>query len=182
MASTTHHHELIEAPLRQYLDGLGIAVTIYRHPALHTVEQSKVLRGSIPGAHVKHLFLRDRKHQLWLITVDEDRQVDTKLLRQRLGAKGSLTFGSESLLRGTLGVAPGAVTPLAVFNDSHGRVCSVLDRALLGAALMNVHPLHNEATIALAPEDLMRFLSARGHSPEILDLDASGDQRIDGER
>lgn len=169
---TTHVHEAVEAPALRYLESLGIAITIHRHPPFHTVEQSKALRGSMPGAHVKNLFLRDRKSGIWLVTVDEDRRVDIKALRQVLGAAGSLSFGSQELLHDVLGVEPGAVSPLAVMNDRQRRVCSVLDRALLRAATVNVHPLHNQATVALAPEELLRFLNACEHPPRILELDA----------
>jgi hypothetical protein len=37
------------------LDELGIAATSYEHPAVHTVEQAKALRGELAGAHIKKL-------------------------------------------------------------------------------------------------------------------------------
>src|SRR5262249_21259222 len=44
-----------------FLDRLGIAHTTVSHPPLFTVEQSQALRGTIPGAHTKNLFLKDKK-------------------------------------------------------------------------------------------------------------------------
>ena len=167
-------HEFTEAPLRERLAALGIATTTHRHPPLHTVEESKALRGSLPGVHIKNLFLRDKKRRLWLVTVHEDRRMDLKALRQHLGASGSLSFGSGELLREVLGVEAGAVTPLAALNDTEGRVRAVLDRSLLAGPVVNAHPLHNQATMAIAPNDLLRFLEACNHAPLILgfDLDA----------
>ncbi|MGB9260978.1 MAG: prolyl-tRNA synthetase associated domain-containing protein, partial [Pseudolabrys sp.] len=42
------------------LDRLGIRHLTVRHPPLFTVESSRSLRGQIPGAHTKNLFLRDK--------------------------------------------------------------------------------------------------------------------------
>jgi len=78
-------------------DALGIAYENHAHPPLHTVSESQTLRGSLPGAHVKNLFLRDKKKRIWLATVLEDRDVDLKALKRRLGASGSLSFGSPDL-------------------------------------------------------------------------------------
>ena len=43
------------------LDALGIAHRSVEHPPLRTVEEAKALRGELPGAHIKNLFLRNRK-------------------------------------------------------------------------------------------------------------------------
>jgi len=161
----------IETPLFDRLDGLDIAHETHRHPPLHTVEESRALRGDLPGTHIKNLFLRDKKRSLWLVTVLEARAVDLKALRHVLGAKGNLSFGSAELLAEALGVEPGAVTPFAVLNDVDHRVTMALDRGVLDADPVNAHPLHNAATTAIAGRDLLRFLEACGHPPLLLDLD-----------
>jgi Ala-tRNA(Pro) deacylase len=154
------------------LDGLGIVYRTHCHPPLFTVEESQALRGTLPGLHIKNLFLRDKKKKFWLVTALEDRKIDLKALRRRLGAKGSLSFGSPELLMTHLGVAPGAVTPFGIINDRAGNVSVVLDQALLGPGPLNAHPLRNDRTTALAPGDLVRFLEAESHAPLILDFDA----------
>lgn len=154
------------------LERLGIPADVHRHPPLMTVEDSKALRGELPGGHVKNLFLRDKKKTLFLVTVDEDRTVDLKALRHRIGGRGNLSFGSAELLEEALGVLPGAVTPLAVMNDPENRVAAFVDKTLLEHDLINAHPLHNEATVAIAPGDLVAFMRDCGHDPVLLDLDA----------
>ena len=160
-----------EAPLLARLSALDIPVEIHRHPPLHTVEESRALRGAMPGGHIKNLFLRDKKRRQWLVTVLEDATVDLKALRHTLGASGNLSFGSADLLAASLGVAPGSVTPFAVIHDADEVVTMVLDRAILDHDPINAHPLHNEATAAIARDDLLRFLAACGHPPELIDLD-----------
>src|SRR3546814_14482229 len=82
-------------------------------PPVFTVEESKVLRGELPGHHIKNLFLRNQKGQMWLVTCLEDRAVDLKGLCERIGA-GRLSFGRADRLMTYLGVSHGAVTPFAV--------------------------------------------------------------------
>lgn len=160
----------IEAPLLARLAELEISVEIHRHPPLHTVVESQELRGTLPGGHIKNLFLRDKKRTKWLVTVPEDAEVDLKALRHVLGASGNLSFGSAELLAESLGVEPGSVTPFAVMNDRDGAVTMVLARDVLNHDPINAHPLHNEATAAIAKADLLHFLEACGHPPMLIDL------------
>ena len=162
--------EKIEAPLLARLAELAISVELHRHPPLHTVAQSQALRGTLPGGHIKNLFLRDKKRTKWLVTVPEDAEVDLKALRHVLGASGNLSFGNADMLAEYLGVEPGSVTPFAVMNDRDGAVTMVLARSVLDHDPINAHPLHNEATAAIASADLLRFLAACGHPPVLIDL------------
>src|SRR5579884_903218 len=149
------------------LDALNIAHRTVRHPPLFTVEQSRALRGQIPGAHTKNLFLRDKKGQIFLVVALEDAEIDLKGLHRRLGASGRFSFGSAELLREVWGVEPGSVSPFGAINDGPRRVTVVLDAALMEHRLLNFHPLVNTMTTAIGREDLVRFLEATGHVPRI---------------
>ena len=152
------------------LDALGIAHRTVEHPPVFTVEEAKALRGDLPGHHIKNLFLRNRKEEMWLVVALEDRAVDLKRLGEGLGA-GLLSFRSPRRPRRYLGVEPGSVTPLAVINDPQHQVRLVLDRALAeGDGSINAHPLVNTMTTALSLADLLRFFAATGHKPEWLDF------------
>ncbi|MBI1774862.1 MAG: prolyl-tRNA synthetase associated domain-containing protein [Proteobacteria bacterium] len=158
------------AALFRRLKELGIETRTHSHPPLMTVEDSKRLRGDLPGGHCKNLFLKDRKDQMWLVVTLEDRPVDIKSLEKKLGS-ARLSFASPERLLANLGVTPGAVTPFALINDREGRVQVVLDEAMLAFDPLNYHPLTNEQTTQIAPGDLIRFLEACGHRPQILNLD-----------
>ena len=149
------------------LDALAIKHTTVKHPPLFTVEQSRALRGQIPGGHTKNLFLRDKKHALFLVVAEEEADIDLKGLHRLLGASGRFSFGSSDLLREVWGVEPGAVTPFGAMNDTAGRVTVVLDKAMLAHATLNFHPLVNTMTTSIARDDLIRFLESTGHSPRI---------------
>jgi Ala-tRNA(Pro) deacylase len=149
---------------------LGIATTVHRHPPVFTVEESKAMRGTLPGGHIKNLFLRNKKgDRMWLVVLEEDRKVDLKALAPMIGAD-KLSFGSAERLLANLGVLPGSVTPLALVNDKARKVELVVDRALMGMDPINCHPLTNDMTVAISPEGLLAFFRSTGHAPRFLDL------------
>ncbi|HTG19004.1 MAG TPA: prolyl-tRNA synthetase associated domain-containing protein [Reyranella sp.] len=153
------------------LEQLGIAERTVEHPPVFTVEEAKALRGNLPGHHIKNLFLRNKREEMWLVVALEDRAIDLKRLGDVLGA-GRLSFGSAERLKRHLGVEPGSVTPLALINDDSRSVQLALDRGLVDGhgAPVNVHPLVNTMTTALAAADLLRFFEATGHAPRWLDF------------
>jgi len=159
------------------LNELGIESHTIDHAPVFTVEESKDLRGQLPGGHVKNLFLRNRKEEMWLVTVEETKRVDLKALGEKLtgatGGAAKLSFGSADRLMKHLGVIPGAVTPFAVINDKERLVRMVLDRDLLEYDVVHAHPLVNFKATALKSNDLLRFLEAEGHKPEVIDIPTS---------
>ncbi len=137
---------------------------------MFTVEQSKVLRGQLPGAHTKNLFLKDKDDHMVLVVAKEDTKVDLKTLAKRLGL-GRFSFGKPDLLKTVLGVDPGSVTPLALIHErSRDLAAVVVDEALTNHAEVNCHPHLNSATTRMATGDLLRFMKACGHYPQIVPL------------
>ncbi|MEQ8345685.1 MAG: prolyl-tRNA synthetase associated domain-containing protein [Sneathiellaceae bacterium] len=160
------------------LAALGIDAPTVAHEPVFTVEESQTLRGpgaalAGPGGHCKSLFLKDKKGQLWLVVCLEDRRLDMKALQPLIGS-ARLSFGRPDLLFEVLGVRPGSVTPFSLVNDTGCRVRVVLDAAMLQLAPLHYHPLQNDRTTRIAPDDLLRFIAACGHRPLIVDLDAAG--------
>jgi Ala-tRNA(Pro) deacylase len=148
-----------------YLEQRGIIAKTYEHAPVHTVDESRELRGNIPGVHTKNLFLRDGKKNFFLVVASEETRINLKALGPRIGARGGLSFGSPDALMQNLGVTPGSVSLLAAVNDTEKRVTVVLDEALLKASLINCHPLSNQLTTSLSPEGVAAFLSATAHAP-----------------
>jgi Ala-tRNA(Pro) deacylase len=156
--------------LFEELRRLGIAFRTVEHPPVFTVEEAKATRGHLPGVHTKSLFLRDKRERMWLVVCLADRDVDLHAVAARLGSK-RLSFGSPRRLMRFLGVIPGAVNPFAVINDKGGEVRVAIDRAVLEGDPVNLHPLDNSKTTAVAAADLVRFLEVHGHAPQVLDFD-----------
>jgi Ala-tRNA(Pro) deacylase len=158
--------------LFQRLAALGIATTTIEHPAVFTVAESETLNASLAGGHTKNLFLKDAKDKLWLVVAEHHTPVDLKALHKQLGA-ARFSFGKPDLLLEVLGVSPGSVTALAVMNDTAHRVSVVVDAALMRYDVINCHPLENTATTAIGRDDLLKFMRATGHEPQIVALAAS---------
>ncbi len=163
------------------LEQLGIQTQTVHHQPVFTVEQAKAHRGQLAGGHSKNLFVRNKKGAMWLVVLQEDRQIDLKALGRRIGA-GHLSFGSPQRLMRTLGVIPGAVTPFGVINDRDDEVRVVLDQQVLRYDQVHFHPLDNAMTTAIAPADLLRFFEACGHRPEVVDFSAPADPPAPGNK
>jgi Ala-tRNA(Pro) deacylase len=151
------------------LDDLGIAHSTVEHPPLRTVEDSRRLRGNLTGGHVKNLFLKDKKGGYWLLAALESMTVDLRVAADQLGAP-RFSFAKAEDLADILGIIPGAVSPFAAVNDVAGRVRIALDQSLLDLPLLNFHPLRNDRTTTIASADLLKFLEAVNHPPQIIHL------------
>ena len=153
------------AELFAFLRQCNIHAITHEHTAVFTVEQSRSIKEPLPGAHSKNLFLKDRKGRLFLVVARQETAIDLKRLHEVIGAAGRVSFGSADLLRETLGVEPGSVTPFAVLNDTDRKVTVVLDETLMAHDRVNFHPLVNTMTTGISSSDLIVFLRATGHEP-----------------
>jgi Ala-tRNA(Pro) deacylase len=154
--------------LFRFLDGLGIAHKTFEHPPVFTVAESAALRDEIPGGHTKNLFVKDKKDNFFLLTVEEHAVVDLKTVHTIIGAASKVSFGKPEKLMEYLGVIPGSVTAFGVINDTGRNVTFILDEALAREEIINCHPLSNDATTSIATKDLLRFVEATGHQPLVL--------------
>ncbi|OJF89849.1 prolyl-tRNA synthetase associated domain-containing protein [Pararhizobium antarcticum] len=154
--------------LFKFLDSLGIAHATTRHAAVFTVAESAALRDEIPGGHTKNLFVKDKKDNYFLLTVEEHATVDLKTVHTIIGAASKVSFGRPEKLMDYLGVIPGAVTAFGVINDAGRNVKIIIDADLMRDEIINCHPLTNDATTSIASKDLLRFIEATGHEPLVL--------------
>lgn len=163
-----------EADLMARLDALGIETATHRHTPVFTVAESRDLRGVLPGGHAKSLLLKTKKGAYVLAIVEETRTVDLKALGATLGLP-RLSFARPERLMALLGVEPGSVTPFAVINlppvEGRPPFVLILDRAMMQKTPLNFHPLHNAATTAITPEELIQFIEDCEVTPRILDFD-----------
>jgi Ala-tRNA(Pro) deacylase len=159
--------------LYAFFDRLGIARHTHQHRPVFTVEDGADLKAKMPGGHTKNLFLKDKKGGVWLISAIGDTTIDLNAVSKLIGAP-RFSFGAADLLMEYLGVTPGSVTLYALINDPDARVRVILDEALFAHDPVNFHPLRNDATTAISPIDLLRFVRATGHKPIRLTFDAAG--------
>ena len=158
--------------LEEFLILQGFVFERYEHRAVMTVAESESLALDLPGAKTKNLFLRDKKgSKYFLVTIPAALSVNLKQLGALLGVVG-LSFASPERLLTYLGVTPGSVTMLGLVNDTDHNVQFVIDQALWDASAVQAHPLINTATMVVPHADLIRFLAATGHEPQIISVPA----------
>ena len=149
---------------------LSIVVQVF------TIEEMLPEVKDVPGVIAKNMFLYGKKKKdLWLFSCRHDREINLAKLGKIVGAPGGLRFADEAILIEKLGVRQGCVTAFALINDTNNDVKFILDKALSDDAVsekVNFHPMENNATTAISPTDLAKFLDAVNHKPIIVDLDA----------
>lgn len=151
----------------------GVAFERYDHPPVATCEEAARHLKGVAGAGSKNLFLRDKRgDRHFLVTVREENRVDLVKLSEVFG-EGRLSFASSERLERYLGVKPGAVTILALVNDSAGHVTAFIDRGLVEADLMQCHPMENTSTVVMCPSDILRYLSGHGRKVTVIDVPAT---------
>ena len=163
-------HPKTDEELFAFLDGLGIKHTTKNHAPVFTVAESVALRDEIPGGHTKNLFLKDKKDNYFLLTVEENATVDLKTIHGVIGAASRVSFGKAEKLMEFLGVIPGSVTAFGAINDTGLNVKVIFDEELMTHDVINAHPLRNDATTSISSKDLLAFIKATGHEPHVLPL------------
>jgi Ala-tRNA(Pro) deacylase len=158
-------------------DALGIRAATTPHRPVFTVEEGRDLKAQMPGGHSKNLFLKDKKGAFFLLCALGDTVIDLNAVSKLIGA-GRFSFGNAELLMRRLGVTPGSVTLFALINDPERKVTLILDEGFFGYDLVNFHPLRNDATTAITPADMLKFIESLGRTPIRLAFDAAGQPRL----
>ena len=166
-----------EPALYSLLDELKIAHHTEEHRAVFTVAEGVDVKARLPGGHSKNLFLKDKSGEFILISALGSTEIRLNQLHKRIGTK-RLSFGKPEALLELLGVVPGSVTVFSVLHDKESRVRLILDKALFDHEHVWFHPMRNTASTRIAPDDILRFAEATGHSPTVVDFTEDLQQEV----
>ena len=144
------------------LNSNNVNFELYKHYPLYSVSESKVAQENIfpsdqNSVHIKNLYLRDKKHRNYLITCEQDKSIDLKILKEKIKSN-RLSFGSPDKLFQHLGVFPGSVSPFCMLNGIKNNVNFYCDYDLKGYTKIFLHPFTNDKTIYMNLDDLEKFL------------------------
>jgi len=160
----------MEITIFDTLENLSIPFDRIRHPAVYTSEQARRLVPQNAAKASKNLFLRDKKGRNYiLLAVAENKTVRFDDIERQTGFK-RLSLASENSLQKYLGITPGAVSLLALINDTQGQVTVLIDRKLWTGGCIQVHPLVNTETLIISIEDLAKFIEYTGHTIHFVDV------------
>ena len=147
----------------QTLDQLHIPYTEHQHPAVFTSAEAAKYYDTIPEAHVKNLFLRNRSgKQHYLVIVLDDKKIDIKNLSKLVG-ESQLGFASPERLLKYLQVTPGSVSAFGLIFDTEKHIRVLVDADLKNYTEISLHPNDNTKTLTLSLLDFKRFLDWCGN-------------------
>lgn len=155
----------------KYLNKLGIKYSVSEHLPIFTIDALEEYDIPNKDKIPKNLFLRNdngKKH--YIITIRQDKQVDLKDLREKIGSS-RLSFASEDRLMKHLGLTKGSVTPLGVINNEDKMVEVYLDEDLVGEEIIGVHPNENDATVWLSFLSIKKIIEGSGNVFGIVKVD-----------
>ena len=141
---------------------LNISYKQIEHPAVFTIEESKLVDKDLGGIGCKNLLLTDRRReQFFLVLLEQDKRADTKALAKLAGVS-RLVFAHAEELLAVLGLTPGSVSPFGIIHDKNNVVTLIIDEALVDGKLQ-FHPNDNTKTVLVDYADLIRFIEYEEH-------------------
>ncbi len=163
-AKTRRNLPMIEQKLYDYLNAQNIPFETFEHAPAFTCEQMTEIRAGLPDyfCDCKNLFLKDKKKRYYLITALFETKIELKKLAQEWNAP-ELRFARPDELEAILGVKPGSVTLFALINDTERKVTPVLDKNLFSFPRIGLHPLRNDMTTLVTPQDAEKFVCSLGY-------------------
>ncbi|NCO11459.1 hypothetical protein CO038_02585 [Candidatus Pacearchaeota archaeon CG_4_9_14_0_2_um_filter_39_13] len=159
----------MDSGLESYLKENSIGYKLYRHPAVHKVQESKRLKSKIPGLHCKALFLKDENGTFYLVGMKADKKLDTKIIRSHFKIK-KLHFASEQELETELKTTPGTVSIYNLVNAKNPGIILIIDKEILRSESSGFHPNTNTETITLDSNNMERYLNSLEIKKVILEL------------
>lgn len=162
------------AQILSRLQELGIEAKVFEHHAIYTVAEGMLLAAEHGYRCCKTLLLRNKKGEFFLVAMPAEKKFSSgEVARQ--AQSGHLSFASAEELDAVLRTFPGAVSPLALLFDTEHRVRVLLDRDIEGFDAIGCHPCTNEASVRIAPADLVRlYIPSTGHRPELITVSPQG--------
>ena len=168
------------------LDELNIPYRKVEHPEAGSMEELAEAEKQLGAVICKNLFLCNRqKTVFYLLLIRADKRFKTSVVSKLIGSS-RLSFGeadklyellgvefsdNEQVVYELLGVEPGSITPLGLVFDGEHAVNLLIDRDVLSLEEIGMHPLKNNASIAMKTDDLLhKYFVRTGHEPRILDI------------
>ena len=160
-----------ESKVYEKLKELGIDFERVDNDSISTMEECAEV-GEVLGTEIcKSILACTRnKSEYYLIIMPGDKRFVSKFASKAIGAS-RLSFASAEDMEELLGTTPGNASPLAVINDSDGRIKFVIDKELAEAEYIACNVGVNTTHIKLKTKDLTeRYLPSADHEVMIVEI------------
>ena len=160
-----------EIRVYDFLDKLGVLYKRVDHAPAMTMEACIEIDKAMGTAMCKNLLLCNRqKTDFYLLLMPGDKVFQTKELSAQLGVS-RLSFSPAEPMAEFLDITPGSLSVLGLINDQNKRVRLIIDKPVLDAEFIGVHPCINTSSLKIKTEDLMnKIIPAMEHIPTIVNL------------
>ena len=161
-----------EQRVYDFLDGLGVTYTRADHEPAMTMEACIAIDEALGTKICKNLMLCNRQHtDFYLLMLPGDKVFKTSILSKQIGSS-RLSFADGEYMEQFLDITPGSLSVLGLMNDREHMVRLLIDRELLEADAVGVHPCINTSSLRLERKDLMeKIIPAMGHEPTFVTLE-----------
>jgi len=152
------------------LEKKNIAFEKTEHKAVFNMQEVSEIELPYPEYEAKNLFLvDDKKQNFYLLTVSNNKKVNIKDFRKKIGTR-PLSFASQESLLEILDLKQGSVSPLGVLNDVNHIVKVFIDSSFEDK-MIGVRPNENTATVWLKTVDLFNLIKECGNVVEFIEFD-----------
>ena len=160
-----------ELRVYDFLDKLDVDYQRVDHEPAMTMEACIAIDEAMGTAMCKNLLLCNRqKTDFYLLLMPCDKVFQTKELSAQLGVS-RLSFAPAEPMEEFLDITPGSLSVLGLMNDKDMRVRLIIDKPVLEAEYIGVHPCINTSSLKLKTSDLIeKIIPAIGHEPTIVNL------------
>lgn len=160
-----------EIRVYDFLDSLGVSYGRVDHAPAMTMDACVEIDNAIGTAMCKNLLLCNRqKTDFYLLLMPGEKVFQTKELSAQLGVS-RLSFAPAEPMEEYLDITPGSLSVLGLMNDKEMHVRLIIDKPVLEADCIGVHPCINTSSLKVKTEDLInKIIPAMGHEPTIVHL------------
>ncbi len=160
-----------EVRVYDFLDRLGVSYERVDHEPAMTMEACTEIDKAMGTAMCKNLLLCNRqKTDFYLLLMPGEKVFQTKELSAQLGVS-RLSFAPAEPMEEFLDITPGSLSILGLMNDKDFRVRLIIDKPVLDAEFIGVHPCINTSSLKIRTDDLIhKIIPAMGHEPTIVNL------------
>ena len=160
-----------EVRVYDFLDRLGVSYERVDHEPAMTMEACTEIDKAMGTAMCKNLLLCNRqKTDFYLLLMPGEKVFQTKELSAQLGVS-RLSFAPAEPMEELLDITPGSLSILGLMNDKDFRVRLIIDKPVLDAEFIGVHPCINTSSLKIRTDDLIhKIIPAMGHEPTIVNL------------
>lgn len=161
-----------EQRVYEFLDNLGVSYLRADHEPAMTMEACIAVDEALGTKMCKNLMLCNRQHtDFYLLMLPGDKVFKTSVLSKQIGSS-RLSFADGEYMEQFLDITPGSLSVLGLMNDRERVVRLLIDRELLEAEAVGVHPCINTSSLRLEMKDLMeKIIPAMGHEPTLVTLE-----------